>query len=152
METHKLRFGRFFFEQCRQHLRVVLATDPTSALFSSRLREFPQLISLCHVTCVDQWSSSSRTAVAEVALSRVSLLGPDGLYADRRETIIRACVQIHRTMLALSKDYSSKNPLFRVRSSPSWCLFPTMLWAPRCFMSSAAGICLISCMLQVAVS
>eukprot|EP00873_Tetraselmis_striata_P027558 jgi/Tetstr1/447822/TSEL_035152.t1 len=108
---------QFFFEQCRQHLRVVLATDPTSALFSSRLREFPQLISLCHVTCVDQWSSSSRTAVAEVALSRVSLLGPDGLYADHRETIIRACVQIHRTMLALSKDYSSKDPLFRVANA-----------------------------------
>ncbi|ESO83512.1 hypothetical protein LOTGIDRAFT_133247 [Lottia gigantea] len=90
---------QFFIQRVRQNLHVVLTMSPAGDKFRQRCRMNPALINCCTIDWYDEWTDEAMLSVAQVFFQNTEFL------ADPRYDIEVACVDIHRSISVVSRQY-----------------------------------------------
>lgn len=79
--------------------------EPRSKHFTSRLQEFPQIVTSCNSCFVSPWDEASLNHIAEKVFARSDILREGGKYAGYLDKIISSSVSIHLDMQAAGEAY-----------------------------------------------
>ena len=96
----------YFISRVRANMHIVLAFSPIGDAFRERIRKFPSLVNCCTIDWFFAWPKDALEAVAKKFLSGIKV------EAAIRDSIIKACPEIHDSVSAASRKF--RNSMKRI--------------------------------------
>ena len=94
---------RFFVNQCRENMHLVLCMSPVGSSFRERLRMFPSLVNCCTIDWFSEWPADALLSVASQFLGEIEMDSE-----DTRASVIDMCMTFHQSITTVSKRFLSE--------------------------------------------
>jgi len=93
---------KFFVEECRNNLHVVLAFSPIGDAFRTRLRMFPSLVNCCTIDWFTAWPEEALSSVANYFLHSVEM------DQSAKDGVMAVCVLMQKRTQAMTTQFLKK--------------------------------------------
>eukprot|EP00899_Mesostigma_viride_P002516 jgi/Mesvir1/12265/Mv00478-RA.2 len=91
---------KFFIDQCRESLHMVICMSPVGDAFRNRLRKFPSLVNCCTIDWYSEWPDDALRSVAAQFLSSVAMDSE-----ATRGSVIDMCMTFHQEIRHLAERF-----------------------------------------------